>query len=92
MLLVDVGICDSCVSGIKVGVGTCDAGVSLIIVGDSAGLCRSWLFCWADSFCSSSSDVSYGFQLRSDCPSHITWNNLRKMWTAVEKCSFMLKQ
>ena len=60
MLLVDVGICDSRVSEIKVGVGTCDAGVSLIIVGDSAGLCRSWLFCWADSFCSSSSDVSYG--------------------------------
>ena len=71
-IVVDVGNCDSGVSGIKVGVGIWDAGVPSIVAGILDVVCGGWSFCGADSFCSSSSDVSFGFQLQLPCPSHIT--------------------
>ena len=56
------------ISFIAVGVGNCDSGVSTIIVGDSGVVCDGWSFCCADSFCSSTSVVLFGFRLRSSCP------------------------
>ena len=74
-----------------VGVGICDAGMSSIIVGDLGVVCDGWSFCCGDSFCSSSSDVSFGFRLRSCCLSYNTRTHLPKMGTAFWKCSFMLE-
>ena len=76
---------------IAVGVGTYDSSVSSTIVGDSGVICDGWSFCCSDSFCSSSSDVLFGFRLWSGCPSYITRTHLPKMWSAFGKCSFMLE-
>ena len=59
------------ISFIVVAVGSCDSGVSSIIVGDSGVICDGWSFCYADSFCSTNSDVLLGFHLRSGSPSYI---------------------
>ena len=87
-----VGCVSFCgISFIVVGVGSCDSDVSSVIVGDSGVVCDGWSFCCAASFCSSTSDVLFGFRLRSGCPSYITRTQVPKMWTAFGKCSFMLE-
>ena len=40
----------------------CGSGVSSIIVGDSGVVCDGWSFNCADSFCSSASDLLFGFR------------------------------
>ena len=67
------------ISFIVVAVGSCDSGVSSIIVGDSGVICDGWSFCYADSFCSTTSDVLFGFHLRSGSLSYIAQTHLPKM-------------
>ena len=87
-----VGCVSFCViSFIAGGVGNCDSGISSIKVGDSVAVCGGWSFCYADSFCSSTSDALFGFRLRSGCPLYIMRTHIPKIRAAFGKCSFMLE-